>query len=165
MTRLCECGAARDGREDDGGGGVSDRAYVLTTGDYSDYSVLAVFTDVTAAIAAAEEHNASGENSFWGKCRVEVFPFNRMEGVSSGWYEVSMPLNGGDDRCYKCPEVPLPGERGPIVRREYGGDKLLMVIEARDCEHALKIAGERKTRLQVTGEIGQIPNEGEDVSA
>ena len=143
---------------------MSDRAYVVTSGDYSDYSVHAVFTDLAAAIAAAEEQNKSDEFK-WYKYRVEVVPLNHMRAVSSGWYEVYMPLNGGDEGCYTSPEVPLPGERGPVIRHHHWGDELVMIIEARDCEHAMKIAGERKTRLMVTGEIGQISRQQEALSA
>jgi hypothetical protein len=123
------------------------QVYLLTSGEYSDYRVIGVFSGEEAAALYRRSYPDVDYND------IEIFDLDpKVDELRAGFvqYLVYMERNGN------CPVIPEAnaspyGGDGEYLNR-YCMDKQyhrvrLFVVIARSAEHALKIAGERRARL------------------
>lgn len=134
---------------------VSDqKCWVLTKGEYSDYSVLAVFSDEATALA---------QQGLWEADRVEELPFNVIapqppKGMSS--YIVLRPTTAMLPRLAPLTVAEMR-EQGDKVYVNIKGE-LYTYMYARDEAHAIKIASERFTKYDAIAalyRLSRIPND------
>lgn len=112
--------------------------YLVSTGDYSDYQVRAIFSDREKAAAWAQDYCHQGAND------IEEYPldpegFRTPEGLVP--FEVHIRISDGYVSYVKADE-----EETSTGTRTVGiSDPFLFVsCYARDTEHAIKIAGEKR---------------------
>lgn len=150
---------------------MSERmAFVVTDGDYSDYHVVAVFDDR----GAAERFVATNSLQFtqwWQNTqyRIEEYALNavtpQVPAGYSGWY-VKMLHDGSlaDDKydpvgAYQPfvvsdkGEVALAGLRWHVLNLDNERTCLYVTCLARDQQHAIKIANEKRAELIATGQF------------
>jgi hypothetical protein len=128
---------------------MSDKIYIITAGDYSDYHIVTVFSTKELAEAYIER---------WGKgydARIEewnVDGVNPYQHPHLDFFRVGMWSNG--DLMWSHPLSP-PAE--PLEDQIYptaNGRKYIYVYcWARDEQHAIKIANERRTRAIAEGRM------------
>lgn len=124
--------------------------YVITHGDYSDYSIMGVFSTKEKAEEFVQDYNAS-PRLYNGEATIEEYYLDWVEtqepnfcilmDVNGKLYEEATSregwfASGPNDECYgdtKC---------GP-----YKPDYWMFRMKAKSFEHAVKIANERRTQL------------------
>jgi hypothetical protein len=141
-----------------------EKAWMVTRGRYSDYGMIAVFTDEASAKAYAEMLVANGGVSDYDGAEVEEVPLNPSIPVLPAGcnpYCVRMERNGdslarvddygfwanadwGDRRCHWMKRGRGGAVIGKIAVWQFS-------VTARDEEHAVKIANERRVQLIANG--------------
>jgi hypothetical protein len=132
---------------------MSKTIYVVTSGEYSDYSINAVFDDEELAKAYRDAFSTKGYGS---RLEMEEYEANAVE--HNGWAPGLFPWNAEiaeDGEIVKLELKPDYGWHLGIGDRFKYADKsdvivLLCSFLARDEEHARKIAGERWAKKKAT---------------
>ena len=119
--------------------------YIVTCGDYSDYSIRGVFADKALAKRCVE----LGTDS-WGTPEIEEWEADKLDDPHPGLlpYQVLMTREG-------AAEVERETSTCAAVRpwEPYGnGKQVSFSIFAKDKAHAVKVAGERRAQLIASGE-------------
>lgn len=134
-------------------------AYVVTRGEYSDYSVVAVFTrreDAQAFVNRVRE-DAGG---YCGHLNDHIEEYALDSGVAqirAGLtpYDVLMERDSGEvEHCYSTADEPHDGMHERVIWGQRGLPQLpalSCVVWATDKEHAIKIASERRAVLLAFG--------------
>jgi hypothetical protein len=122
-------------------------AYVVTTGEYSDYRVVAVFT----TRESAEKYVGLWPDRY-ADCndpRIEEYLLDEVPGLPPGkvLYRVLFDRDGNSVAKHEPPTEYMSGVR------PYGDGKTMVTYcWARDSEHAVKIANERRVQTIAAGE-------------
>jgi hypothetical protein len=116
-------------------------AYIVTDGEYSDYRIIGVFTKRDKAEACIRN---------LGSGRVEEYPCDPAvvsKYTYDHWY-VRMDVNGdAEEVARESNEV----KHGYTWWPPYGDDYVFFHCDARDAEHAVKIANEKRGQLIALG--------------
>lgn len=122
--------------------------YIVTDGSYSDYGIRSVFSSKERAQAYIDERCKSGDIEEWG---LDDWLDERQQGLK--FYSVHMQLTG-DGAKVKEDEPPSCYQNGWIGRPLNGHmpDWFAMTIWAKDAEHALKIANDRRREKIANGD-------------
>lgn len=120
--------------------------YVVTSGEYSDYGICGVFDDRTLADAFAEKCSGT-----YAEAGVEVWPLNpHADDLRAGHdpYFVRMKRTGDTMEARRVDA----GSRavGAVMALDVNGDGFTTCF-ARDEQHAVKIANERRAQLIASG--------------
>lgn len=134
--------------------------WVVEQGSYSDYSVCGVFSSEENARLVADAINKNDSD----EATVAEWPLDpavrELRQGMSQWI-VWMHRNGTTERCeaWKISSYELGGsvdvwERSKAITTSYAGkpDVLRATVWARNAEHAVKIANEKRTQMIATGE-------------
>lgn len=121
--------------------------YIVTQGEYSDYSIIGVFS--TRAIAKrfmkAYAMDQDGLPSWIEEWKLDVNSTELRAGLKP--YDIRIDAQTGELDTLSAPIVnEKPGVYRTFVDRGTGHTYLLCLILARDEVHALKIAGDLRTR-------------------
>lgn len=113
------------------------KVYVITRGEYSDYHICAV----AATKEIAEKLQKIYSEDFWDDAIIEEYDLNETRDDVRVFYDVTFE----DDRVSAC--FNEYGEKESI--RFYKGnksqsDRLIVCVRARDEDHAVKIAQDRR---------------------
>lgn len=113
------------------------KVYVITRGAYSDYHICAV----AATKEIAEKLQKIYSEDFWGDAIIEEYDLNETRDDVRVFYDVTFE----DDRVSAC--FNEYGEKESI--QFYKGnksqsDRLIVCVRARDEDHAVKIAQDRR---------------------
>lgn len=117
--------------------------HVVTKGSYSDYHIIALFSDKSKAEGYTKLINGSGEDEDEDGAKVESFPLDNLDfNAESKWFEVA--FNNAKEVVKVC--------EGDAEQVAYGVDKVngvqtgeryLVTIFAKTTEGAIKIAKEK----------------------
>ena len=131
------------------------KVYVVTTGEYSDYSIHAIFSDRTVADKYCDVHNHGEDDIFGDAYIVEEWTLDAWDTkeVARKLYSASINLITGE-RVGQTeywdevrPEIRVP-ERKSVHWHGFLPDKITLTAESYvSPEHALKIAGDWRTKL------------------
>ena len=114
--------------------------YLVTDGSYSDYRVLGVYSTEEKAKSAVELFHAQND--------IEEFEIDAIPEHPPGMLAWSVVMEANGDTRLVRRESPLEDRWAP-----YGdGRACIFYLWAKDEEHALKIANERRTSLIALGE-------------
>jgi hypothetical protein len=114
-------------------------AFMVTQGEYSDYTVLAVFTER----GGAEKYAALYPAGYYA-VEIEEVPLNEQPDAPVGCLRYSVKFDRQGD-CTVKHEAPTNGYEDC---RPYGdGQNMLTYCWAHDEQHAAKIANERRTKV------------------
>lgn len=113
------------------------KIYVVTRGNYSDYHIITATVDPTRAEAIRKLYDGSYEEA-----RVEVFDSDLILPLLEGQrrFLISFWANGDVYHSYSDMEVDEPNVC------EFHNGELYVTCFARDLEHAIKIASERRAQ-------------------
>ena len=113
------------------------KIYVVTRGNYSDYHIITATVDPTRAEAIRKLYDGSYEEA-----RVEVFDSDLILPLLEGQWRflIFFRANGDVYHSYSDMEVDEPNVR------EFHNGELRVTCFARDLEHAIKIASERRAQ-------------------
>lgn len=142
---------------------MSDKVeiYILTSGEYSDYSINAVFTDKVVAERIAEEGGYNLE--VWvadegiENVRAGLFPYNVHGWLDEDELIVLGLLPGRNIRNDATIHHPYDQRKPRTVLEKVGSHEFMVHpklpyfttwLNAKDKDHALKIASERKAKLR-----------------
>ena len=118
------------------------KAYVVTSGDYSDYRIRAVFSNKKAAEAYVENVR------YREYCEIEDWPLNATHEHKMPKWQVNMQRHG---KAY-CFAVDLDEETGNRFQAPTKGQAYMVsTVEAKDAEHATKIANEQRAQFIAAG--------------
>jgi hypothetical protein len=139
---------------------MSDRrtAYVVVSGEYSDYRIRAVYDDKALAEKHVETYPWRAYD--WG--RVEEFPLNGdADAIARGLFAfgVGIDRDGGEAQAH-VDETGIYDSSPRIRAYSNAPDRLYLDVTARDATHAIKIANERRTHLLATGEWDRLRDAG-----
>lgn len=133
---------------------TEEKALMVVEGEYSDYRVLAVFTGEDAQ-AKAEQYlsHCHGAGYEWGGARTEDVPLNHVLDAPLGCkqWEITLYHPPRFDNTVSAYSV-QPNRRPSRIAVSRDGRVLRFACWARDKQHALKIASERRAMLIATGE-------------
>lgn len=118
--------------------------YVLTSGSYSDYHIVTVFSNKAEADELCEKINA--RVGLWDECRVEEFEDGIVVPYSdSKSYWVHFDKNGNVDR-YDCSSENLEYclMKGVLYSEKFGSCSVYLFADSD--EEALKIASEKRAK-------------------
>jgi hypothetical protein len=125
--------------------------WAVSQGEYSDYSVHAIFTDEKAACKYCEYLNKN--KMYYCGCSffVEDFPLNPPDacidlGLIS--FRIYLDLNG-ETLVESCSPLDMELEKEINTQR---GKRFIVYVFANDAEHAVKIASERYTKYKTSPE-------------
>jgi len=128
---------------------VSGKVYIVTVGSYSEYHIEAIFST---------EELADGYVDRWGKhygASVEEWDLDAIdpfEHPDLDRYEVRMLRNGDTEWVHQ----EAGGREEDWIGAYWGGEQFLTVhCWARDGEHAVKIANERRAQAIAEGRFDQ----------
>lgn len=139
--------------------------WVVSSGEYSDYSVDVAFASEELARAALAIHEDRGEAGAYGVAQVERLPFfdqpptmalrRTFSAYRSGWDSEKREYVGGsfesrDDGEEEIAEWRLSGSGGPcntIVYRPDAGHGLRVFVEGTDFERVRKVASDMRARI------------------
>lgn len=117
------------------------KVYVVTQGDYSDYHILGVFSNKKKAKMAAEQYSDQ-----WDEARVEEYIVNSLQIHPQNYFTYLVVM---DKQGYThCIDRISPRDSLDYAGI-WGDDCMFFEIEAKDQDHAVKIANERRTRLLI----------------
>lgn len=125
--------------------------YVVTKGDYSDYEVVSIFDNEDKAQEFCNRYN---ENAEYYKAEVEIYKLNYMGNQAHKHlyaYQFTMERNGDTSK----PRWRYNHQRETeieIYTPSNGVYRLWCNVWAKDAEHAVKIANERRTQMIANGE-------------
>lgn len=126
--------------------------YVVTAGEYSDYSIEAMFDEESLAKA----YIASVKSSGYQQMRIETYNLNPNEKqLRSGYksYLVRMTKDGICPEMYQSDRTPFDGENDtPFFDTR---QNLVMCVFAKDEQHALKIVNERRIEIKAFKKWGR----------
>ena len=113
------------------------KIYVVTRGNYSDYHIITATVDPTRAEAIRKLYDGSYEEA-----RVEVFDSDSILPLLEGQqrFRIFFHTNGDVYHAIRDMESDAPSVY------ELGGGELRVTCFARDLEHAIKIASERRAQ-------------------
>lgn len=117
---------------------MTNKVYVITKGAYSDYHICAVAA--TKEIAEKLQEIYSDEYS-WADARIEEYDLNEAKDDVRVFYDVTFE----DDRVSArfneyCEKESIMFLRG----NKWQSDRLIVCVRARDADHAVKIAQDRR---------------------
>lgn len=121
------------------------KVYVITAGEYSDYSIYGVAVDKAIAQQIADRVNKfwSGESEI---ANIEEYDTDSwMEIIATGnMYEVYKRMNAGGmlDVYESKYDIESSYKDRNKVKKVYGGREIMVTVVARDTEHAKKIAAD-----------------------
>jgi len=122
-----------------------DKIYIITDGEYSDYSILGATTDKEVADKFAEKWDA----------RIEEFDTLRMDDFiyiqDKKIYKILMDRHGNSESGYSYRKEDFKTE-WYFWRGKNGLLKISVICWAHDNEHAVKISNEIRTQLIASGE-------------
>ena len=121
---------------------MSKTVYSVSTGEYSDYTVVALFTKKEDAEALADAANQNG----YGYCGafVEEFQLDPEEMMPRpGWWWRLVRMKPNGDVIQIDQDVSLRGDRDTGFLRDINGNMYTFVMSDSD-ERAIKVAGERR---------------------
>lgn len=121
------------------------KIYIVTCGEYSDYSILAAFLDKTKAEAFAQKYNRGHGTEHYDEARIEEFedgiPFD-FETMNV--YAVRFYDNGSHDivkkELYNIYDFQQTLPRVTISDTTFFSYKYFVTVAAKDEDHAFKIA-------------------------
>jgi hypothetical protein len=127
------------------------KIYVVTTGQYSDYSIEAVFSSVAKAQKYCRYHNPYQENGLGEELKdcdyriaeYDLDPETPNLPKDAVAFEVQMRRDGGTQMCSRIPFSCLAARPEVILYMDWMCTNVL----ARDEKHAVKIANERRTAV------------------
>jgi hypothetical protein len=125
------------------------KVWLVSTGDYSEYHVHGVYSTEEKALVAKEAYNAD---------KIEERELDAMPDSPPGLYGwlVRMDQDGNTEHIYRVSNDVMKGEYGWHPARTMGGDAKIGFVNfcvwARDQEHAVKIANEKRAGLIASGE-------------
>lgn len=141
---------------------VADRptkVYAVTEGEYSDYGICAMFSDRSKAIEYIERHarrDASCEYRYTGPYYIEEYDLNQEKALGKiRMFCVKEPFVGGVLSIKETDTIDYWGSRGLNVKITNYDDPDKRTVEgrfettifAKDEEHALKIAYDKRAKL------------------
>jgi len=121
--------------------------YIITSGEYSDYGIRAVFTDKALADAYI---NMYGNTGYYNDMSIEEWEADRFaEEMRQGHaiYRVQIWKSGDLYNCERDASLPDAQTTIGIVRWANNQELLTTIVIAKDEQHAIKVANERRTRL------------------
>lgn len=145
---------------------AATEVYIITEGEYSDYRIIAVFSDEQAAQAFVDDYNEQAE---FNRADIEEWPIDdrTRRGDKRIGHTVVMARDGTVLKCWSYGNATYyPKQsiwsiaRCPIgpARPEVHGDTAATLLEllgtniyARDEQHAIKIANEKRAQLIAEG--------------
>lgn len=118
--------------------------YVVTEGFYSDMSVVAVFSEQATAERYCEVKNRAKGTDAYAFSAYPLDPVDPGMGAERWWYSVQFASGGSHwstlrDDVEMAPEQAIDAYVDP-----YGRHIVQVWVEARDPEHALKIASDKR---------------------
>lgn len=151
--------------------------WVVTAGEYSDYRVLATFTDPDAAHQFAAAHNKLGI-SFFRKADVEEFPLNPAIYTDTWWECAGYAFAPSARPSYQPedsdPEPDLVADWPPFdtpqqhpthptrpdvhISQDYRRDSRYIVVVGYDRQAVARAFSDRRARLTVELEQGTAPD-------
>lgn len=117
--------------------------YIITTGDYSSYRIVAVFDDRKLANSFAKLESGLRVESY----EINLYEQQIREGLKC--YRVDMDRHG-DGKVFQCDPDGYPLSHN--YKNSDSPFRLWGYVWAIDEQHALKIAGEKRAVLIATGE-------------
>ena len=130
--------------------------YLVSAGSYSDYSILAAYDNISDAQAFVAFHNEHGYSIVHDDARIETYLLNpyreRVKRNLPAWivfmgrsgesevYQHDPTDDESMDLFQQCAGSPLAGQT-----------RLRLITAAKDKEHAVKIANEKRTQLIASG--------------
>lgn len=121
-----------------------DKVYIVTSGEYSDYGIVAVFKTKEEAELLLKQHNYEG---LYYKYRIEEYEFDKP--LNRPYYTVS--ICGGDANVNEAEEY----SESAIDTVKYGGfnsyhkqDTFYFKLESDSAERAIKVARERLMQVK-----------------
>ncbi len=133
--------------------------YIVTSGDYSDYHIITVFTDEALAEQFVSEYNADRSHR---DASIEEYIANKLSRQLQGdvrtfslWMAHDGTMDFGIDWEYEedlMPRFRHTLDQSRYSREEHKGGSMRCVVVARDREHAVKIANERRVQMIASGE-------------
>lgn len=119
--------------------------YIVTSGDYSDYHIEGVYSTMEKAEDASKLHASENSIAQWGVDETEQHP----DGLY--YFSVYIDKDGNSDGG-KNVSFTYAHLRTDLWRPFGDGKQVDMTMWARDKEHAVKIANERRIGLLASGE-------------
>ena len=122
--------------------------YVVTRGEYSDYDIEALFSEVENAEQFVKYYNATNR---YDEARIEERELDAISEYSPkgmNFYSVVMDRNGDADEPHIQSWMDTPYVSHMWHARK--GEWLHMTVAARDKEHAIKIVNEKRAQLIAT---------------
>lgn len=113
------------------------KIYVITRGNYSDYHIVTATVDPARAEAIRKLYDDR-----YAKARVEVFDSDSFIPLLEGQQRFLIYFRANGDVYYTTSD--MKGDE-PDVKEYYSGD-LRVTCFARDLDHAVKIASERRAQ-------------------
>jgi hypothetical protein len=149
---------------------MMDKIYAVSSGDYSDYHIEAIFESEELAQKYLKEkidelkEKYGKDHEYWNEYReIEVYILNKKK-MDIGYYNVGMYKNGNVRNVYKRNGRIDADEEVMIKqfkeREEHNKQRinkiincLIFCVSAKDEKHAIKIANERRTQLIAENKI------------
>lgn len=137
--------------------------YLVTAGDYSDYRVVAAFTDKTHAEVLAEQFGGYGVEEYEldpklpsylkpGYKIYHVWMFSDGELADYGLRQISYELPEGALGTLEFTDFTYPGNSDHDGQNPRTGEWYLCgLIQAKDEKHAVKIANEKRIKILAAG--------------
>ena len=125
---------------------MTQTAYVVTRGEYSDYQVIAVFTQESLAKEMARLYGR--------EAMIEKRPLDEVPKHPPGYlyYRVYISRNGDTEvERNNPPWTPAEEVAWRVLKDCYGGTRKVTYCWALEEKHAAKIANERRTALIAQG--------------
>ncbi len=122
---------------------MSKICYVVTSGDYSDYHICAVFDFKPLAEQWIDE--PSNES---GYCEIEEYPINAAVTSEGFIYDIAMRRDGNVLHCSLCNNPEQRPNEGRVTEKGL----LQIQVRGKTAKHAIKIANEKRTFLIANNE-------------
>ena len=133
---------------------MSDKIiYLVTSGDYSDYHVCAVFDSKDIAEQYLEQYNNLSANSYLSKAKIEEYPLNAAVTPEGFIYDIIMWRDGDIQGCYFCSDPQQSANDGRVT--EMG--RFQIRVRGKTTKHAIKIANEKRTFLIANNQYRHKP--------
>lgn len=122
------------------------KVYLVSSGEYSDYSIDGIFSSKEKAMAFMYHfHKEDGYGGYNDVAEREVDPWGEQIDQGLTLWRVYIRKQGDTDRCSMID--PSSNEVG----YEFYGNALCFQVWAKNQDHAIKIAGERRARIIADG--------------
>jgi hypothetical protein len=114
---------------------MSEKVYVVTRGDYSDYHIITATTDKKTADKVAKKFNA------------EVEIYDNSEIYTKTIFSVTFNEIGDVKYCHELSEYDYPPNNKVIQHKRNNMNYLYIEVEADDEQSAIKIAAEKRAKF------------------